>query len=259
MKKRLRTPSPAFVVSLIALFVALGGTTYAATSLPKNSVGTKQLKKDAVTGAKIKDGAVTAAKINPAGLTVPNASQAGNSSLLGGFPANHFLPATGTAANSDQLGGAAASAYQRRVTGTCNTAVSAVNQDGSVACSSRVVVPIDINLPEGIGSADGLNVGDLAIIVDCENLNANKDITFYNRTTSPSGATFNWLYSDGALNANGVALGIGNGSTVNFYGKRIEGQFIYSVHNREEVTVNLHAIDLSSSCEVTGTAEYAPE
>jgi hypothetical protein len=38
MKRRLRTPSPAFVISLIALFVALGGTTYAATSLPKNSV-----------------------------------------------------------------------------------------------------------------------------------------------------------------------------------------------------------------------------
>jgi hypothetical protein len=55
MYKRLRAPSPAFVISLIALFVALGGTTYAATSLPTNSVGTKQLKKNAVTSAKISD------------------------------------------------------------------------------------------------------------------------------------------------------------------------------------------------------------
>lgn len=76
MRSRLRAPSPAFVISLIALFVALGGTTYAATSLPKNSVGTKQLEKNAVTGPKIKNEAVTAAKINAKGLTVPNALHA---------------------------------------------------------------------------------------------------------------------------------------------------------------------------------------
>jgi hypothetical protein len=64
MQKRRFTPSPAFVVALIALFVALGGTSYAAITLPKNSVGTKQLKDGAVTGAKIADGAVTAAKIS---------------------------------------------------------------------------------------------------------------------------------------------------------------------------------------------------
>jgi hypothetical protein len=53
------------VVSLIALFVALGGTSYAAiTALPKDSVGTKQLQNSAVTKAKISDGAVTAAKIS---------------------------------------------------------------------------------------------------------------------------------------------------------------------------------------------------
>ena len=47
-------PSPALVISLIALFVALGGTSYAAiTSLPANSVGTKQLKNSAVTGTKL--------------------------------------------------------------------------------------------------------------------------------------------------------------------------------------------------------------
>jgi hypothetical protein len=54
-KHRLRTPSPAFVISVIALFVALGGTSYAAVHLPSNSVGTKQLKKNAVTSAKIKN------------------------------------------------------------------------------------------------------------------------------------------------------------------------------------------------------------
>jgi hypothetical protein len=41
-------------IALLALFVALGGTSYAALKLPAGSVGTKQLKNRAVTGAKVK-------------------------------------------------------------------------------------------------------------------------------------------------------------------------------------------------------------
>jgi hypothetical protein len=48
-------PSPALVISLIALSVALGGTGYAAISLKRNSVGNKQLKKNAVTTEKVKN------------------------------------------------------------------------------------------------------------------------------------------------------------------------------------------------------------
>lgn len=43
------------VVACLALFIALGGASYATTQLPKNSVGTKQLKKNAVTSAKVKN------------------------------------------------------------------------------------------------------------------------------------------------------------------------------------------------------------
>ncbi|HST25422.1 MAG TPA: hypothetical protein VLJ76_05495 [Gaiellaceae bacterium] len=51
-------PSPALVVASIALLVALGGTGYAATALPANSVGTAQLKNAAVTAAKVKPGSL---------------------------------------------------------------------------------------------------------------------------------------------------------------------------------------------------------
>jgi hypothetical protein len=57
------------VVSCIALFIALGGASYAATHLAKNSVGAKQLKKNAVATAKIKKGAVTTAKIKKGAVT----------------------------------------------------------------------------------------------------------------------------------------------------------------------------------------------
>src|SRR4051794_14724088 len=52
-------------IALIALFFALSGTTFAAANLalPKNSVGTKQLKKNAVTGAKVKNNSLTGADI----------------------------------------------------------------------------------------------------------------------------------------------------------------------------------------------------
>jgi hypothetical protein len=58
------TPSPAMVISLIALFVALGGTSYAAiTALPTNSVGTKQIKNGAVTAAKLSTSTAGKAKV----------------------------------------------------------------------------------------------------------------------------------------------------------------------------------------------------
>lgn len=81
---RLHAPSPALVVSIVALLVALGGTGYAAFALPKNSVGTKQLKKNAVTTKKLKNGAVTAPKINTNGLTVPYALHANSAPPTGG-------------------------------------------------------------------------------------------------------------------------------------------------------------------------------
>jgi hypothetical protein len=62
MNRRLRAPSPALVISLLALFVALGGTTYAATSLPRHSVGTAQLRNGAVTKKKLNKRTIHALK-----------------------------------------------------------------------------------------------------------------------------------------------------------------------------------------------------
>src|SRR5690349_24668437 len=55
-------------MSSIAVFMVLGGAAFAATQLPKNSVGSKQLKKNAVTAAKIKKDAVTGAKVKDGSL-----------------------------------------------------------------------------------------------------------------------------------------------------------------------------------------------
>jgi hypothetical protein len=64
-------PRPSFptVISLIALFVALGGTSYAVIRLPASSVGNRQLKTNAVSGSKIRPRAVSRSDLAPSART----------------------------------------------------------------------------------------------------------------------------------------------------------------------------------------------
>jgi hypothetical protein len=64
------------VIATLALFLALGGGAYAATQLPKNSVGSKQLKKNSVTSAKVKDGSLTASDLQAGVIPTPSAAPA---------------------------------------------------------------------------------------------------------------------------------------------------------------------------------------
>jgi hypothetical protein len=105
---RPRRPSPAMVVALISLLVALGGTGYAAFKLPGNSVGARQIKKNAVTSIKVKNHSLRGVDINARTLgTVPNATHAGSAddasraapvgaaggTLTGNYPAPGLAPA----------------------------------------------------------------------------------------------------------------------------------------------------------------------
>ena len=60
--------TPSLVLSVIAVVIALGGTSYAISQLPKNSVGARQLKKNAVTAAKLKKDSVSSAKVKDGSL-----------------------------------------------------------------------------------------------------------------------------------------------------------------------------------------------
>jgi hypothetical protein len=54
------------VISTLCLFILLGGGAYAATKLPKNSVGANQIKNGAVTGKKIKKRTIDSSKLTAA-------------------------------------------------------------------------------------------------------------------------------------------------------------------------------------------------
>ena len=110
LKKR---PSPAMVVALIALVVALGGTAYAAGSIngnaiQKQSIGAGKIKHKTLTGYQIntnKLGVVPSAKraahtywavidnpSNPANATLARASDVGMSAVEAGGAVNVIFP-----------------------------------------------------------------------------------------------------------------------------------------------------------------------
>src|SRR3954453_2335920 len=65
------------VVSMMALFVALSGGAYA-LSIPRHSVGSKQLKRNAVTSSKVKNHALLAGDFKPGQLPAGERGPAGD-------------------------------------------------------------------------------------------------------------------------------------------------------------------------------------
>src|SRR3954463_13359585 len=71
MSQRIRSRLTfANVMSCVAVFIALGGTGYAAVKLPKNSVGSKQIKKNAVSSSKVKNGSLTKSDFKASDLPI---------------------------------------------------------------------------------------------------------------------------------------------------------------------------------------------
>jgi hypothetical protein len=103
MRFRAASPSPALVVAVIALIVALGGTGYAAVVLPAHSVGKKQLKRHAVTTNKIHRNAITGSKVKNNTLTGRDI----NEQKLGEVPAAQHAESAVNAAAALRAGSAA--------------------------------------------------------------------------------------------------------------------------------------------------------
>ena len=78
-----RRPSAAVVISLVALFVSVGGVGYAAVSIPNNSVGTDQLKNNVVSYKKIVPAAVGRVRANLGQLQARVSGKCGSYSGIG--------------------------------------------------------------------------------------------------------------------------------------------------------------------------------
>jgi hypothetical protein len=71
------------VTSLLALFVALGGTGYAAVTLPRNSVGSNQIRSRAVGASELKSNAVTSRAIRRRSVSLSDLTVSARVSLRG--------------------------------------------------------------------------------------------------------------------------------------------------------------------------------
>ena len=71
------------VTATVALFVALGGTSYAVTQLPRNSVGAQQIRSGAVRATEIKSSAVRSRAIANRSVALGDLSLATRRSLRG--------------------------------------------------------------------------------------------------------------------------------------------------------------------------------
>lgn len=108
------------VVATLALFLVLaGGSAFAAKQmLPKNSVGTKQIKNGAVAAAKLKNGSVTAGKLA--------AGSVGTSKLAGGAVNTEKLASGAVTAGNIGPGAVTSGAIANQAVGTSKLATGAV-------------------------------------------------------------------------------------------------------------------------------------
>jgi hypothetical protein len=71
------------VTSCLALFVALGGTGYAAVTLPRNSVGPAQLRPKSVGGSELRTGAVSSRSIKNGSVATKDLTASTRAALRG--------------------------------------------------------------------------------------------------------------------------------------------------------------------------------
>lgn len=143
--------SYANVTATLALFVALGGTSYAVTALPRNSVGSAQIKRSAVGPSELRRGAVSTRAIRNGSVTARDVSRDARASLRGakgdpgpkgdpGAPAVSYEAVVnsgagrvrGNALTVDHQGGSGqyAVAFDRDVSGCVATATLSDAQNG---------------------------------------------------------------------------------------------------------------------------------
>jgi hypothetical protein len=112
------------VVSVLALFMSVGGVGYAAVALPANSVGTSQLQDNAVTYKKIEPDSVGRVRLADRGVTT---SKIRDENVT--FKKIQPRAVGKVRANLDQL--------QARLASTCaaGSAIGAVDSAGKVTCN----------------------------------------------------------------------------------------------------------------------------
>jgi hypothetical protein len=190
MKRILRRlPSPAMVVACIALAVALGGTSYAAIKLPRNSVGTKQLQKNAVVATKLSERSVGPRKLQNNAVTTRTVKKdqlTGEKIVEATLQKVPSATMADTAANSNTVGGYLPRRFSTSVApnGPAATVLSLNGLVISLACPSGSVQLLANNGAgeaaqlrfDGVDNAAAVFEGGSADFVGTTNANLNNSV-----------------------------------------------------------------------------------
>jgi uncharacterized protein YjbI with pentapeptide repeats len=137
-------PTPALVVALLALVVALGGTSYAAVK-----IGSAQIKNNSVTGKDVKDKSLTGKDVKDASLT--------GADVQDGTLTKADLPAVGCAADQFRLAGGCLIKATRSV-GTLGSALVDCNGLGGrlPTLAETKLLPLSDALTAGVTWTGGM-------------------------------------------------------------------------------------------------------
>jgi hypothetical protein len=164
--------SYANVTATLAVFLSLGGVSYAAVELPRNSVGTPQLRDGAVDSAKIKDGALQYEDFGfgqvPAGLEGPRGPK-GARGTTGPKGEKGAAGAKGETGAAGAVGAPGATDVRVR---TATSAITAQNipatavaqcQTGERAVGGGVTVSNGLNIVRVVSSAPTAGAGEVPV------------------------------------------------------------------------------------------------
>jgi hypothetical protein len=234
------------VVSTICLFILLGGGAYAAVKLPKNSVGTKQLKKNAVKGSKVADGSLTAADISGPVKSASSATEAAHAANADQATNADNAATANQATNASQLGGAAASSFFP------SAKVKRVDLSVEQAATASRTDPL---FSLGPLTVDGVcqNNGSAIILFVRGASTAEKGTVGYGFTSDGESKAFAGLSSNLTETPTSViALSDDN------IGEVGAGEFVYRDPNTTiSLTFRYFVTDLSDRCELFGVAVQA--
>jgi hypothetical protein len=270
---RVRRPSPALVISLIALFASLGGGAYAAVSF-----NGKNIKSRSITGKKIKKSTITGAEVGRNKLTGKNIAE----SKLGKVPkakradsaasADHAATAT-TASNAAHATTATTASNATHAASTdhatsadtathADTATNATKALDATTVGGARITPIYFR---GSGTSTVLDVGGLTLEADC-NISGGTDLNLVARTTNDNASIRYQEFSFGGGHVVTEDPSFDTGESPDLLGSSdtgVQGTLTYDAQTPDGaptganvVTVTLRAdeVPTATACEVSGTA-----
>ena len=261
------------VVSVIALFVALGGGAYAVSSAGKNSVVSKSIKNGQVKTKDLANNAVNGAKVGDDSLTGDDVAESTLGQVASAASANHASSAdSATSASHATDADTATNANHAASADSANHATSADSATSAGNGARMFDFDHPANDPNPVSI---LSVGEMSLRAQCHLFPPTLDFSVVSTTNAD--VSWGWLdeldHAGPAPHTDSLNLipgtpeilvqiaGNGGGATST---RRAEGQLVYHNANRV-ITVTFHAAahndfgtPANNRCQVRGTALAAP-